>query len=64
MLACCAHYLTNVLPVLGVVGAATLIAQYQTQLFWISLTFNAAGLLYIGRQVLLARKAFIGSPAC
>ena len=64
MLACCAHYLTNVLPVLGIVGAAALVAQYQTQLFWISLAFNAAGLVYIGRQVLLARKAFIGSPAC
>ncbi|HZQ14144.1 MAG TPA: hypothetical protein VFB31_15165 [Pseudolabrys sp.] len=64
MLACCAHYLTNVLPVLGVVGAAALVAQYQTQLFWASLAFNAAGLAYIGRQVFLARRAFIGSPAC
>ncbi len=64
MLACCAHYLTNVLPVLGVVGAAALIAQYQAQLFWISLAFNAAGLAYIGHQVLMARRAFIGSPAC
>jgi len=64
MLACCAHYLTNILPMLGVVGAVTLVAQYQIELFWISLAFNAAGLAYIGRQVLLARRAFIGSPAC
>ena len=64
MLACCAHYLTNILPVLGVVGVVSLIAQYQIALFWISLAFNAAGLVYIGRQVLLARRAFIGSPAC
>src|SRR5450756_1785690 len=60
MLACCAHYLTNILPVLGVVGVVSLIAQYQVELFWISLAFNAAGLAYIGRQVLLARRAFIG----
>ena len=64
MLACCAHYLTNVLPVLGLVGAVSLVAQYQVELFWISLAFNAAGLFYIGRQVLMARRAFIGSPAC
>ena len=64
MLACCAHYLTNILPVLGAVGLVSLIAQYQIQLFWVSVAFNAAGLAYIGRQVLLARRAFIGSPAC
>lgn len=64
MLACCAHYLTNILPVLGVVGVVSLIAQYQIKLFWISLAFNAAGLAYVGRQVLMARRAFIGSPAC
>jgi Cu+-exporting ATPase len=64
MLACCAHYLTNILPVLGAVGLVSLIAQYQIQLFWVSLAFNAAGLVYISRQVLMARKAFIGSPAC
>jgi len=64
MLACCAHYLTNILPVLGIIGMVSLIAQYQIQLFWISLAFNAAGLAYIGRQLLLARRAFLGSPAC
>ena len=64
MLACCAHYLTNILPVLGAVGLVSLIAQYQIELFWISLALNAAGLVYIGRQVWMARRAFIGSPAC
>lgn len=64
MLACCTHYLTNILPVLGAVGLMTLVAQYQIQLFWISLAFNTAGLAYIGRQVLLARCAYLGSPAC
>ena len=63
MLACCTHYLTNILPVLGAVGLVTLVAQYQIQLFWISLAFNAAGLAYIGRQVLLARQAYLGSHA-
>lgn len=52
MLACCTHYLTNILPVLGAVGAVSLVAQYQVELYWIGLAFNAAGLAYIGRQVL------------
>ncbi len=64
MLACCAHYLTNILPVLGAVGVVSIVAQYQTQLFWIGLAFNAAGLAYVGRQVLLARDAYLGSHAC
>jgi len=64
MLACCTHYLANILPFIGAVGLVTLVAQYQIQLFWVSVAFNAAGLAYIGRQVLLARHAFLGSPAC
>lgn len=63
MLACCTHYLTNILPLLGTVSLVSLVAQYQIQLFWIGLAFNAAGLVYIGYQVVLARRAFIESPA-
>ncbi|HET7680948.1 MAG TPA: hypothetical protein VFK79_12565 [Xanthobacteraceae bacterium] len=64
MLACCTHYLTNILPVLGVVGAVSFVAQYQVELFWIGLAFNAAGLAYIGSKVFLARRAYLGSEAC
>lgn len=35
MISCCAHYLVNILPILGVTGFVTLIAQYQIQLFWL-----------------------------
>lgn len=64
MLACCTHYLTNILPVLGAIGAVSLVAQYQVELFWIGLAFNAAGLGFVGRQVWMARRAFIGSQVC
>lgn len=63
MLACCTHYLTNILPVLGAVGAVSLVAQYQVELFWIGLAFNAAGLAYIGQRVWQAKHAFVGSHA-
>jgi P-type Cu+ transporter len=64
MLACCTHYLVNLLPVLGAVGAVTLVAQYQTELFWVGLAFNAAGIAFIGHQVYVSRKALIGGHAC
>ena len=58
MLACCTHYLANVLPLLGAAGLVTLAAEYQVQLFWIGLAFNAAGLAYVGWQVHAVRQDF------
>lgn len=52
MISCCAHYLTNILPILGVTGIITFIGQYQVQFFWIGLFFNFLGILYIGNKVL------------
>src|SRR3990167_11154692 len=40
MVSCCAHYLVNLLPVLGVTGVIAFVAQYQVSLFWVGLTFN------------------------
>jgi len=56
MISCCAHYLVNILPVLGVTGFVTLVAQYQVQLFWLGLAFNLAGILYIAPKVIKAFK--------
>jgi Cu+-exporting ATPase len=33
MISCCAHYLTNILPVVGAAGLVALGAQYQIELF-------------------------------
>ena len=63
MLACCTHYLTNILPVLGAVGAVSVVAQYQVELFWVGLAFNAAGLGYIGKRLWQANHAFVGGHA-
>jgi Cu+-exporting ATPase len=56
MVSCCAHYLVNILPVLGVTGFVTLVAQYQVELFWLGLAFNVAGILYIAPKVVKAYK--------
>lgn len=57
MISCCAHYLTNLLPVLGAVGIIAIVFQYQVQLFWLGLAFNFIGILYmLNRIVKYTRK--------
>ena len=51
MISCCTHYLTNILPFIGIAGFVTVVAQYQIELFWFGLASNAAGILYIGNKV-------------
>src|SRR3989344_1366984 len=56
MISCCAHYLVNILPILGAVGIITVISQYQVQLFWVGLAFNFAGIAYMSNKVIKAVK--------
>ncbi|MDH4216628.1 MAG: YHS domain-containing protein [Gallionella sp.] len=56
MVSCCAHYLVNILPVLGVTGILTVVAEYQIELFWVGLAFNVAGILYVGSKVIQAAR--------
>ena len=56
MISCCAHYLTNILPVLGATGLVTIAAQYQVQFFWLGLAFNLAGVAYIVPKVMRVSK--------
>lgn len=57
MLACCTHYLANILPVIGAAGVVTLVAQYQVELFWVSLAFNLAGIIFIGSRIFSAGRS-------
>ncbi len=56
MVSCCAHYLVNILPILGVTGFLAIVAEYQVELFWLGLAFNAAGVIYILSKVINAYK--------
>lgn len=51
MLACCTHYLANVLPFIGVAGLAAFVGQYQTWLFVIGVIFNIAGIGYLSNKL-------------
>lgn len=56
MLSCCAHYLANILPIIGVTGVISFIGQYQIELFWLGLAFNLAGVVYITKQIIKFRR--------
>ena len=56
MISCCAHYLANILPIIGVAGAISLVAQYQIQLFWFGLAANLAGIGYIASKIIKFSK--------
>lgn len=56
MISCCAHYLANILPVLGIAGSLAIIAQYQIQLFWVGLIFNAFGIAYMVNKIIKFKK--------
>ncbi len=51
MISCCTHYLVNLLPILGVAGVVTFVAQYQTELFGLGLLFNLGGIFYMANKV-------------
>lgn len=49
MIACCAHHLTDVLPILGLSAISVFLINYQTQLLLLSILFNVFGILYLLR---------------
>ncbi len=60
MISCCAHYLVNVAPIVGAAGLVTFATQYQVELFWVGLAFNAGGIIYITSKVIQAYKQHAG----
>jgi hypothetical protein len=56
MLACCAHHLTDVLPIVGLSTAATFLGAYKEQLLWLSVAINAGGVIYLVRQSRIAMR--------
>lgn len=51
MLACCAHHVADVLPVLGLSGAAIFLNDYKAELLWLGITMNAFGVAYLLVQI-------------
>ena len=56
MVSCCAHYLVNLVPILGVTGLVTFVAQYQVKLFWVGIFFNIVGIIYMTDKIYKLKK--------
>ena len=54
MIACCAHHVTDVLPLLGLSGAAVFLAQYKVPFMVVGIISNIVG---IGVMLRLIRRA-------
>jgi hypothetical protein len=57
MLACCAHHLVEVLPIVGLSAAAVFLNAYKTPLFLVGIGMNGVGIVVIARQLWRARRA-------
>lgn len=47
MVACCAHHLADILPILGFMGIATVLTQYQDWFLAFGVAMNTVGALYM-----------------
>lgn len=62
MLACCAHHLTEVVPLLGISGAAIFLNAYRVPLLWLGVTLNAAGVAYMMLRLRRFRSSESSAP--
>src|SRR3972149_3528844 len=65
MVACCAHHVTDALPVLGLSGAAIFLNDYRIPLMAAGLAVNVAGGPYMARLAIVhTRSARMEASAC
>ncbi len=51
MVACCAHHLADILPLLGLVGLSIFLTRYQVWFIGIGIVSNFLGIIYLLRQI-------------
>ena len=56
MVACCAHHLTDILPVLGLTAAATFLAQWKIPFLAVGLLTNLIGIALMLSEIRKARR--------
>lgn len=62
MVACCVHHLSDIVPFVGLSGAATFLIQYKVPVVLVSLAANGIGIVLMVRTLRHARR--MASPAC
>ncbi|MBI4733088.1 MAG: hypothetical protein HY781_13370 [Chloroflexi bacterium] len=56
MLACCAHHVTDVLPIMGLTAAATFLGRYRLAFMWAGLGMTLIGILVMLAILLNERR--------
>ncbi len=51
MVACCAHHLTEVLPILGLAGLSLFLTRYQIWFLGVGIASNFFGIIYLLYQI-------------
>ena len=64
MVACCAHHVVDVLPLLGLSGAAIFLAQYKVPFMVVGLLSNAAGIGFLLIRIRRAKQQIISEGGC
>lgn len=67
MVACCLHHLNDIVPFLGLSGAATFLVAYKTPVILLSLAANGVGIVLMLRTLRHARQVTSTpavAPAC
>ena len=57
MLACCAHHLIDLMPILGLSAGAIFLNAYKTPLLVAGIGINLIGIVVVARQLRSARRA-------
>jgi hypothetical protein len=57
MLACCAHHLADLVPLVGLSAGAVFLNQYKTPMLLVGIGTNLVGIVVIARQLRRARRA-------
>jgi len=62
MVACCAHHVTDILPLVGLSAATTFLANYKVPFMLLGLAMNMVGIVIAVRTIRKARLSFQLSP--
>ena len=62
MIACCAHHIADLLPVLGATGAAAFLLDWRVPFMVAGIVVNALGVAAAARRLRRAAGAAVGSP--
>ena len=58
MVACCAHHIADVLPILGLSGLAVFLVEFRTPLMLLGIATNLVGIAVLLRQLLRIRGGY------